>query len=108
MRRAAGALIAGAVVLALAGCGSTVEGTAAAPSSDPSAQSDLRPPVNATAAEPTAPSTKSTSARLRHSASASSSMVTTIDGAAGTILSAASTWVTKRCASMLPRSISRR
>ncbi|NMD54322.1 MULTISPECIES: class F sortase [Tsukamurella] len=57
MRRAAGALIAGAVVLALAGCGSTVEGTAAAPSSNPNAQSDLRPPVTATATEPTAPVT---------------------------------------------------
>ena len=57
MRRAARALVAGAAVLALAGCGGTVEGTAAAPSSNPSAQSDLRPPVTAAATEPTTPVT---------------------------------------------------
>lgn len=55
MRRAAGLLIAGATVLALAGCDGTVEGTASAPSANPSAQSDLRPPVSATASEPTTP-----------------------------------------------------
>lgn len=55
MHRAARILIAGAAVLALAGCNNTIEGTAAAPSSNPSAQSDLRPPVSATATEPTTP-----------------------------------------------------
>lgn len=50
-------VVAAAAVLALTGCGTTVEGTAAAPSSDPSAQSDLRPPVSATATEPTTPVT---------------------------------------------------
>ncbi|KXO91837.1 peptidase C60 [Tsukamurella pulmonis] len=57
MRGARYLVVTAAAVLALTGCGGTVEGTAAAPSSDPSAQSDLRPPVNATAAEPTAPVT---------------------------------------------------
>ncbi len=60
MRRAHGlrtAVVAAAALLALAGCGSTVDGTASAPSSDPSAQSDLRPPVSATAADPTTPVT---------------------------------------------------
>ncbi|MGC5025749.1 class F sortase [Tsukamurella sp. DT100] len=54
-RRTSSLVAAAAAVLALAGCGSTVEGTAAAPPSNPSAQSDLRPPVSATAAEPTTP-----------------------------------------------------
>lgn len=54
MRRSA-AVVAAVALVALAGCGSTVDGTAAAPSSNPSAQSDLRPPVSATASEPTTP-----------------------------------------------------
>ncbi|GAB3126837.1 hypothetical protein GCM10027289_03410 [Tsukamurella serpentis] len=44
-------------LLALGGCADTVAGTASAPSSNPSAQSDLRPPVTATASDPTTPVT---------------------------------------------------
>ncbi len=54
MRRRAG-VIAAVALLAIAGCGGTVDGTAAAPSSNPSAQNDLRPPVSATASELTTP-----------------------------------------------------
>ncbi|KXP01475.1 class F sortase [Tsukamurella pseudospumae] len=57
MRRAAALVVSAAAVLSLVGCGSTVDGTASAPSSNPSAQSDLRPPVTATASEPTTPVT---------------------------------------------------
>ncbi|BDH57353.1 class F sortase [Tsukamurella sp. PLM1] len=56
MRRAAGLAVAAAALIALTGCGS-VDGTAVAPSSNPSAQSDLRPPVSATATESSAPAT---------------------------------------------------
>lgn len=56
-RRTAALVVSAAAVLSLLGCGSTVDGAASAPSSNPSAQSDLRPPVAATASEPTTPVT---------------------------------------------------
>lgn len=57
MRGATSTLVATAALLALAGCGGSVDGTAVPIPSNPSAQSDLRPPVAATAGEATAPVT---------------------------------------------------
>lgn len=54
MSRLGSLLVTVAALATLAGCG-TVTGTAEPVPSNPSAQSDLRPPVTATAAEPTTP-----------------------------------------------------